>query len=55
MAKGDEVHVAVFVFKGVLAGLEVFSDPEAANRRADEWREKADELDAVSVEDREVK
>ena len=36
-----KVYVAYFVYKGVLEAVEVYTDPVAANTRADEWRKEA--------------
>lgn len=55
MTSGDQVHVVVFVYKGIVEGVEVFTDPEAAERQADEWRKQADGLDTVATLVREVK
>lgn len=55
MTSGDQVHVVVFVYKGIVEGVEVFTEPEAAKSQADEWRKQADELDTVSTLVRELK
>jgi len=34
MTSSNKVHVAVYIFKGVLEGLEVFTGAEAAERQA---------------------
>ncbi|MBA7652240.1 hypothetical protein ES703_60070 [subsurface metagenome] len=49
------VYVAVFVYKGVLEGLEVHTDPVRAQARADEWKKQANpEEDVVDVLEKEV-
>lgn len=49
------VHVAIFIFRGVLNGIEVFADPEEAQAKANEWRRTANpEEDVVEVLEKEV-
>ena len=46
-----KVHVAYFIYGGVLNSLEVFTDEVEANKQADEWRKDArPDEDVVAVE-----
>jgi len=50
-----KVHVAIFIYRGVLNALEVFADPELAQAKADEWKKEANpEEDVVDVLEKEV-
>lgn len=50
-----KVHVAVFIYQGVLNDLEVFTEPGPAQAKADEWRKDANpEEDVVDVLEKEL-
>ena len=50
-----KVHVAIFIYQGVLNALEVFADPGPAQAKADEWKKDANpEEDVVDVLEKEV-
>jgi len=50
-----KVHVAIFIYRGVLNALEVFADPGLAQAKADEWKKEANpEEDVVDVLEKEV-
>jgi len=50
-----KVHVAIFIYRGVLNSLEVFTHPGLAQAKADEWKKEANpEEDVVDVLEKEV-
>ena len=50
-----KVHVAIFIYQGVLNSLEVFAEPGPAQAKADEWKKEANpEEDVVDVLEKEV-
>ncbi len=50
-----KVHVAIFIYRGVLNDLEVFAEPEPAQAKADEWKQQATpNQDVVTVVQREI-
>jgi len=50
-----KVHVAIFIYRGVLNDLEVFAEPGPAQAKADEWKKEVNpEEDVVDVLEKEV-
>lgn len=50
-----KVHVAIFIYRGVLNNLEVFAEPGEAEAKADEWRKDSNpDDDVVDVLERKV-
>ena len=50
-----KVYVVIFIYHGVLNGLEVFAEPGPAHAKADEWKKEANpEEDVVDVLEKEV-
>jgi len=48
------IHIAIFMQKGLLEELEVFTDREEAEQQAEEWRKKSNPAeDVVDILERE--